>query len=485
MPTPRNDRQPTPAAAGPSRLTAPVSPARDALLIAAVVAVAVAGLVVPPLLPGVTSAMVGIAALGWAVLPSARSLALSIAVPVVGAGAAVVAVTQGAAAIDSAIISALALTTAVAISGVVLRRRFRLLDRQAQMAQALAGLGQLALGVTDPDELLAASVPLAVDVLHADSGSAARWRADGRLAVVAESGPELPPGATEPSAAAAPASYVREPGSLAMAVLTSGRPLMSSDLRSDPRVSLPGPLLERGLISGVAVPLTGAPGVVGMLAVYSRRVRQFVPAEVSFLQSVAAIAVAARQQVERSEKLSHLALHDPLTGLPNRALLMDRVEHALSRRPDGRAGPSGAALALIDLDQFKSINDGFGHVAGDAVLQEVGRRLASAVRPEDTLARFGGDEFALLCTSVADEQIAVGIARRLLEACSQPFTVGEVEMTVTASAGITLTVGPQPPDAEVLLREADIALYRAKDRGGNRVEVFRGLFAEPADPSEE
>jgi diguanylate cyclase (GGDEF)-like protein len=236
----------------------------------------------------------------------------------------------------------------------------------------------------------------------------------------------------------------------------------------------------------VAVPLLGDTAVVGVLAVYSSRARRFTPAEVGVLQSMAAIAVTVWQQIDHREQLSHRALHDPLTGLPNRVLLMDRLEHALSRRPGTRAGGSGAAVALIDLDHFKSVNDGLGHAAGDAVLREVGRRLASAVRPEDTLARFGGDEFALLCTSVTDEQIAVGIARRLVEACSLPLTVDGASLTVTASAGITMTTGTTVPGADALLREADTALYRAKDRGGDRVELFRPAaeprWAPPARP---
>jgi len=134
-------------------------------------------------------------------------------------------------------------------------------------------------------------------------------------------------------------------------------------------------------------------------------------------------------------------------------------------------------VALIDLDRFKSINDRLGHAAGDVVLQAAAHRLAAVTRPEDTLARFGGDEFALLCDAVADPQIALEQADRMLAALTQPVTVEGAILTVTASAGVAVTVGRpgQAISAEALLREADIALYRAKQHGGG-VELFSELM---------
>ena len=129
---------------------------------------------------------------------------------------------------------------------------------------------------------------------------------------------------------------------------------------------------------------------------------------------------------------------------------------------------------MIDLDDFKSVNDGLGHAGGDVVLREVGRRLAAAVRTEDTLARFGGDEFALLCTSAADEQVAVAIARPA--AGGVLAAVGRRRVAADGHrqrrSGADLASQDRPPSAEALLREADIALYRAKDHGGGRVELF-------------
>lgn len=397
--------------------------------------------------------------------------ALLFAVVVLCGGiAATIAVGLDMATTPAAVVSWLALTVGVLLASAVALRRRRSLDRRVRMAEALARLGQLAVSMTEPEELLGAVATMAVQVLRADFGTAARRPGGSMLAVAVERG--RPPKTAESGA------RPWEAGTLATAVLTSGVPMTSSDLRTDPRVGAPRSLLDRGVVSGVAVPLLGDTAAVGVLAVYSGRARRFTPTEVGVLQSMAAIAVTVLQQIDHREQLSHLAMHDPLTGLPNRALLMDRLEHALSRRPSMGAGGARVAVALIDLDHFKSVNDGLGHAAGDAVLREVGRRLASAVRPEDTLARFGGDEFALLCTSVADEQIAVRIAQRLVDACSQPLTVDGTSLTVTASAGITMTTGTPVPDADALLREADIALYRAKDDGGDRVELFRPA-AEP------
>jgi diguanylate cyclase (GGDEF)-like protein len=207
--------------------------------------------------------------------------------------------------------------------------------------------------------------------------------------------------------------------------------------------------------------------------VHSTRRRSFDGHEVALLKAMANVVATAWEQVAFREQLSHQALHDPLTGLANRALLLDRLEQALARRPSGRADEPGVAVALIDLDRFKSVNDGLGHAAGDAVLQTVGRRLAAAVRPTDTLARFGGDEFALLCEHVSEDHVA-DLTQRMVEAATMPLEFEGTVLSVTASVGVTLNSRRQQAgaNAEELLREADIALYRAKDHGGNRIELF-------------
>lgn len=160
-------------------------------------------------------------------------------------------------------------------------------------------------------------------------------------------------------------------------------------------------------------------------------------------------------------QLAHQALHDPLTGLPNRALLVDRLALALRRRP-----VTGAAVLFVDLDNFKVVNGSLGHAAGDRLLVAVARRLRRAVRPEDTVARLGGDAFIVLVEGATGPAVAVRLATRLLGAFRTPFRVGGHELVVTASVGIAYTGAEIDPGE--LLRRADIALYQAKATGRAR-----------------
>jgi diguanylate cyclase (GGDEF)-like protein/PAS domain S-box-containing protein len=167
-------------------------------------------------------------------------------------------------------------------------------------------------------------------------------------------------------------------------------------------------------------------------------------------------------------QLASQALHDRLTGLPNRVLLRDRVEHALARA--GRRGVS-VALLIADIDRFKLINESLGHDGGDRLLVAVAERLTDLLRPGDTVARMGGDEFALLCEDIDGYHDAVSIAGRVVGAFEKPFQVQGADMSLTASVGVAVgaVAGPAP---ELLLRDADVAMYRAKDGGRDRFEVF-------------
>jgi diguanylate cyclase (GGDEF)-like protein/PAS domain S-box-containing protein len=168
------------------------------------------------------------------------------------------------------------------------------------------------------------------------------------------------------------------------------------------------------------------------------------------------------------ERLAYAAIHDPLTGLPNRELFMDRLEVALRRtaRTGRRVG-----VIFLDLDRFKLINDSLGHDVGDQVLGAVADRLTTVMRSTDTLARFGGDEFTILCDDVNDEGDALEVAQRLVMAMGQPLVLATGEVFVSLSVGIALSnVGDSGP---VLLRNADIAMYRAKERGPSRIEAYR------------
>jgi diguanylate cyclase (GGDEF)-like protein len=170
-------------------------------------------------------------------------------------------------------------------------------------------------------------------------------------------------------------------------------------------------------------------------------------------------------RVKRSNSLEHQATHDHLTGLPNRAMFGDRLGRALDRsRRDG----GGTALLMVDLNQFKEVNDSLGHDVGDELLIELARRLSNETRYFDTVARLGGDEFAVLIADTADEESALGAANRVLELCREPFVVDGLRLQVGASIGIALAP-EHAHDPRSLTRCADRAMYRAKENGAGVV----------------
>jgi diguanylate cyclase (GGDEF)-like protein/PAS domain S-box-containing protein len=174
------------------------------------------------------------------------------------------------------------------------------------------------------------------------------------------------------------------------------------------------------------------------------------------------------KQKRAEEALAHQALHDPLTGLPNRTLLLDRLTQAL-----GRLERSGSTLGVLflDIDRFGLINDSLGHVAGDQMLLAMADRLRGTLRTGDTLARFGGDEFVLLCEGLVGELEALGMAEEIKQAMVQPLSWGGGELVVTVSTGIA-TASSARASAESLLRDADAAMYRAKEIGRAQSAVF-------------
>ena len=184
--------------------------------------------------------------------------------------------------------------------------------------------------------------------------------------------------------------------------------------------------------------------------------------------------VSDRKRMET--ELERLALYDPLTGLPNRALFADRLRHVLARRGRG----SATAVYFLDLDRFKRINDSLGHAAGDEVLREVAERLSAVVRPEDTVARFGGDEFTIVCESVGGVLDAVSIADRLQRPLRNPLRAGGAELRLSASIGVALVEAGDNGDGQHLIEDADAAMYRAKERGGARTELFDSAMRENA-----
>jgi diguanylate cyclase (GGDEF)-like protein/PAS domain S-box-containing protein len=196
-------------------------------------------------------------------------------------------------------------------------------------------------------------------------------------------------------------------------------------------------------------------------------------------EHVRGIVLNGRDVSERKafeEQLAHQAFHDPVTELANRALFADRVQHSIRR--SSRGGPS-IGVVFIDLDDFKTVNDSLGHAAGDKVLQEVARRLQETMRPVDTVARFGGDEFAVLLDEVRDSAEAATIAGRILAALENPYDVDGKLVYPRASLGICLSAnGSAPAEAEELLRNADVAMYMAKRERKGSYRVFEPAMHE-------
>ncbi|OGW38042.1 MAG: diguanylate cyclase [Nitrospirae bacterium GWC2_56_14] len=181
--------------------------------------------------------------------------------------------------------------------------------------------------------------------------------------------------------------------------------------------------------------------------------------------------ITERKQVE--QRLEHLALYDPLTGLPNRALFFDRMGQLLSL---AKRNHFVLALLYMDLDHFKKINDTLGHEAGDLLLQEASKRMASSTRRADTIARMGGDEFIGICGRITAAEDAVVVARKIVDVLSEPFDLKGHRCSISASIGISLYPA-DGDDAEILLNKADQAMYRVKQGGKGGYLLFRDMPA--------
>jgi diguanylate cyclase (GGDEF)-like protein len=219
----------------------------------------------------------------------------------------------------------------------------------------------------------------------------------------------------------------------------------------------------------LVVPMRGLDGAMRGIVWADDPIDRLIPGKprLQALRLFADQALAALESADHLERTQHLAEHDALTGLPNRALLLQRLQHALSRtlRSD-----KTIALLFLDLDRFKAINDTWGHEAGDHVLCTIAARIDESLRPFDTVARLGGDEFVVLCEDVDSEAAALEIARRLRASLSRPIDVQGDRVSLTASVGVALPDGVSE-DAEELLHAADTAMYRAKRQGSGASEL--------------
>ncbi len=191
------------------------------------------------------------------------------------------------------------------------------------------------------------------------------------------------------------------------------------------------------------------------------------PFDPAVLRSKLSVFIDLHQLRRHTDALTHRALHDRLTGLPNRELFEDRLEQALAR---ARRRTVPLAVLFVDLDGFKQVNDVHGHQAGDGLLVEAGRRLRALVRTGDTVARYGGDEFTILAEDVGDEEAALHLGERVADELGRTYPGG---LDVSASVGIAFTANPAATTPDGLIRRADHAMYRSKRPGARRAEVSR------------
>jgi diguanylate cyclase (GGDEF)-like protein len=262
--------------------------------------------------------------------------------------------------------------------------------------------------------------------------------------------------------------------SLLHEIVMIGQTVLGADLSATIQ-AMDGPGLRAGpsVIDGMLVPIGPQQAPFGELRVLRPSgIAPFARDEIAFLEATANVLADAIERRRSEEEMQRQALRDPLTGLPNRTLFMDRLELALNHSSRQH---SSVAVLFLDVDRFKLVNDSLGHAAGDELLCILAGRLTELLRPGDTVARFGGDEFCVICDDLTEPEMAINIAQRMTAALARPVTLGTSEQFVSTSVGIAVTVD-RSRTAEDLVGEADAAMYRAKENGGGRFELFDAVM---------
>jgi diguanylate cyclase (GGDEF)-like protein/PAS domain S-box-containing protein len=339
----------------------------------------------------------------------------------------------------------------------------RELQRALSQQAVVARLGESALQDGDPEGLMKTATELIGGVPGIHSACIWELGRDGRrLNLRAGLEEEVVGGGRRVSAAR---------DSHAGAALDSGTHAIVSDWDSEGRHTMPPVLRTFGAVSSLAVVIDGKSRPFGVLDVHATEPNHFSAKDVPFVQAAANVLADAIERHAADQALRYRVLHDSLTGLPNRLSFVDAVGESLRH-----AAVSGSPVGILflDLDHFKLINDSLGHHAGDALLRAVAPRLRAHLRPGDVVARFGGDEFGILIDRLADEGEAIAIADRVAAAFTHPFSIDGVDHFVSASIGVAVARASEQRtvNAELLIRDADAAMYRAKEGGRARCVLF-------------
>jgi diguanylate cyclase (GGDEF)-like protein/PAS domain S-box-containing protein len=334
------------------------------------------------------------------------------------------------------------------------------LELRAAQQAAVARLGELALEGAGLCDLIEGALAAAAQLMKVDIAAVAELRDEGGEAVLrlTHELPYLPSRRRLPAGAGSQAGYT---------VLT-GAPVIVSDWATEERFDCSPGLVRAGTRCGLTVLIDGRRGPFGVLGLHSRTPRELKPGDVDFAQALANVLGDAIERQLTDDDIRYAALHDHLTGLPNRVLFVDRLQQATGRLR--RHHGSLTAVLALDLDRFKLINDSLGHRVGDELLAAAAPRIRQAIRSTDTVARFGGDEFAILLEEISGEHDAIDMAQRIAGVFTRPFVLDGEEHFMTTSIGIALAAGGEPADD--LIRDAEAAMHRAKERGRARYELY-------------
>ncbi|WP_232291952.1 bifunctional diguanylate cyclase/phosphodiesterase [Frankia sp. QA3] len=358
----------------------------------------------------------------------------------------------------------------------------------ARAAQAhLADLARQALVTLEPAVLWRRATAVLAEHLGATATLHEVDGDTGALGLVAADGPSV----SRTVAAAVAQEALRGPARSRSA--TAGGEV---DPRQDGWFTLAEPIGLRGepaaVVAVLRPPGAAGPPYTSPGTVLPAGVGAFNDSERSFVAAVAGVLGAAAARFAAEREIRYRSQHDMLTGLPNRASLLERLRGSLAadqragdqRAGDGEglAGAGRTGIVFVDLDSFKAVNDTYGHLAGDALLRTVACRLRAAVRPCDVVARLAGDEFAVLCTRIESVDTVERVAARVLASLAEPVTIDGITVTITASAGVAVS-GPGLTDPDRLLNASDIAMYAAKRAGAGRCVVHQDWMRLSAGPA--